>query len=350
MSGRRRKESREKDLTQRYLTGDFDEDRLASGHQRFSSRSKHAQQEKIERTALLRAAEESAAGDIEALPVGQVIQVYSLFCDVLHDEDGKIYLCVVRKTLTKLAETGIVVGDHVRFRATGSVDEQGRPEAVVEQILPRRTVLMRLKDEQVYPIVANAEQLLIVASVYRPIVRWGLVDRMIVAARSGGLLPIVCLNKIDLAADDPEADVSLREGREVLAHYTSLGIGTLQTSVSQRIGLGKLQDLLRGRVTVLAGHSGVGKSSLIHAIEPALDIRIGEVSHFTAKGKHTTTSARRYPLSFGGSVIDTPGVKVFGLWNVTRETLSEFFPDVEAEHAPTWRIESYERILQSLPR
>src|SRR5207248_5052222 len=130
---------------------------------------------------------------------------------------------------------------------------------------------------------------------------------------------------------------------EVLAHYGTLGITTFRTSVVNQIGLDTLRDLLRDRTTVLAGHSGVGKSSLIRAIEPQLDIRIGEISGYTGKGRHTTTSARRYTLDFpeGGQVIDTPGVKMFGLWNVTANNLSEHFPDMGDGTAPPWRQESY---------
>ena len=120
-------------------------------------------------------------------------------------------------------------------------------------------------------------------------------------------------------------------------------------SVSRGVGLDALRDVLRDKTTVLAGHSGVGKSSLIMAIQPKLDIRIGEISRFNDKGRHTTTSARRYVLDFGGAVVDTPGVKLFGLWGVSRENLMEFFPDVEAGRAPDWRKESYERIADSLP-
>jgi ribosome biogenesis GTPase len=106
--------------------------------------------------------------------------------------------------------------------------------------------------------------------------------------------------------------------------------------------------MLKNKMTDLAGHSGVGKSSLIAAIQPGLDIRIGEVSHYTDKGRHTTTTARRYDLAMGGCVVDTPGVKMFGLWNVTPENLREYYPDVEAGNAPQWRKESFARISESL--
>jgi len=114
------------------------------------------------------------------------------------------------------------------------------------------------------------------------------------------------------------------------------------------VGLEELREVLRDGPTVLAGQSGVGKSSLITAIEPGLDLRIGAISGYTGKGRHTTTSAKRYKLGDGGDVIDTPGVKLFGLWGVTRDNLSEYFPDVVNGSAPPWRVESYERISESL--
>jgi ribosome biogenesis GTPase len=257
-------------------------------------------------------------------------------------------LCVVRATLRKL-QGNVVVGDRIRFRIEAENVEPGAPQGIIEQILPRETILTRadsFKAISAHPIVANAQQVLIVASLVNPRPKWGLIDRIIVAARAGKLEPVVCLNKIDLA-NEPGADLEF--AREVLAHYATLNVTTLETSVDQAIGIDNLKDVLRGQTTVLAGHSGVGKSSLIRAVQPSLDLRIGEVSRFTQKGRHTTTSARRYPLEFGGAVIDTPGVKLFGLWNVTRENLAQYFPDVDADAAPKWRRDSYARILASLP-
>src|SRR5688500_18241813 len=184
--GRPRKAPREKDLTSRFLSGGMDEDRVET-QQRFSSRNKNAQQEKILRTFLMRAEQVAAAGNVDALPVGEVVQVFSLFCEVEHG--GRAYLCLVRKTLTKVSDTNLVVGDRVRFRVIemlgGTTDADGthrasagqtrEPEAVIEQVLPRQTVLTRtdsFKGVEQHPIVANADQMLIVASLRHPTVKW----------------------------------------------------------------------------------------------------------------------------------------------------------------------------------
>lgn len=349
MKGKPKKFGREKDLTADYASGDFDDDRIES-RERFGDKSKHFQRRKTERTALLRAAEGEAAADIESLPVGQVIQVHSLFSEV--EADGVVRLCVVRKTLARVSESAVVVGDRVRFRQTGVTDEQGRPEAVVEQVLPRATLLTRadsFKAIEMHPIVANADQMLLVASLAEPWPKWGLIDRMLVAARAGGLRPVVCLNKIDLATGHKDGRREVGFALEALAHYEAIGVATLKTSIVDGTGLEAFRALLANQATVLAGHSGVGKSSLVNAIQPALDLRVGAISNYTGKGRHTTTSARRYPLDFGGYVVDTPGVKMFGLWNLTRDRLEEFFPDIQSDTAPEWRRESYERILESLP-
>ncbi|HEX4124140.1 MAG TPA: GTPase RsgA, partial [Tepidisphaeraceae bacterium] len=213
MKGKPRKAPREKDLTSRYLAGDVDEDRI-DNVERFGDRARQARQTKFAKTAILQA--DSAGHDIDTLPIGLVVQVFSLFCEVEYEK--KRYLCVVRKTITKRAGSSLVVGDRVRFRPAPSIAEHvpgaadvplgDSPQGVVEQMLPRQTVLTRadsFKGHNEHPIVANAEQMLIVVAVRQPRPKWGLVDRMTVAARGGGLMPIICLNKIDLpeeGADD----------------------------------------------------------------------------------------------------------------------------------------------------
>ncbi len=337
---RPRKSSRRKDLTEEFLSGSLDDDRLDAS-QRFTERSKNHQKNKTAKTAQMRADNTENAADIDALPQGQVVQVFSVYCEVEHP--GGTQLCVKRKTLSRTSATDMVVGDRVHFRP-------GEPQGVIERVLPRKTVLTRadsFKQIEQHPIVANADQMLIVASVHRPKVKWGLIDRMLIAAQAGGLAPIVCLNKIDLDEGDDDAEMIF--ARQALAHYQSFGITTVQTSVHHPQSLQVLRDLLASKVTVLAGHSGVGKSSLIRAIQPSLDLRVGDVSTYTEKGRHTTTSARRYALDFApGHVIDTPGVKLFGLWGVTPDNLNDFFPDITAGTAPQWRTESHERISASL--
>lgn len=343
MSINRRKPDHQ-DWTQRYLQGDYDHDH-AEQQERFSNRSKHAQEMKMRRTVELRSTE-GVTADIETLPLGVVTQVYSLFVDL--ECESQTFLATLRTSMRKLRETDVIVGDRVRFRQTGVIHESGRPEATIEQILPRQTVLMRadsFKQIHQHPIVANAQQMLIVASILQPRVKWGLVDRMLIAAESGGLKPVLCLNKMDLAAGN---DALLEEAHTTLGHYRALGIPSLATTIEQPADLAAVAAVLKDQTTVLAGHSGVGKSSLIRAIAPALDLKIGAISGYNDKGRHTTTSARQYHLPGGGIVIDTPGVRHFGLWNVTPENLGDFFPDVVAGDAPEWRVESYQRILNSL--
>jgi len=316
----------------------------APAFQRFSRRSANAKRAKMTRTAVLRTDVEAA--DVESLPVGRVVQVHSLFCDVLYQ--AQTYRAVVRKTVVQLGRASVIVGDLVRFRpgARGPTDE-GPPQAVIEQVLPRTTVLTRadsFKGLGSQPIVANAGQMLIVVSLLEPAVKWGLVDRILVAGRSGGLKPVVCLNKTDLGTGSNAST----EAEAALEHYRSMGIAVLRTSVATPQGVDELRSVLAGNTTVLCGPSGAGKSSLIRAVQPSIDLRIGAISGYTGKGRHTTTSARRYVLDFGGEVIDTPGVKVFGLWNVTRENLMVHFPDVAAGTAPAWRRESCRRIAESL--
>lgn len=350
MSRGPKKAPREKDLTSRFLRGDMDDEDRIEQRQQFTTRSKKHQESKTLRTALMRAEEAQQTADIDSLPLGEVVQVFSLYSEVEHAD--KTYLCVVRKTLQKVSETQLVVGDRVRFRPVEARDESGREEAVIEQVLPRQTVVTRadsFKQIEQHPIVANAQQMLIVASLLLPRVKWGLIDRMTLAALSGALQPIVCLNKVDLATTDKQGAEAYEEAKAVLDYYrTTMGLRVLETSVETHAGIDALRDLLRDKTTVLAGHSGVGKSSLIRAVQSSLDLRVGAISGYTGKGRHTTTSARRYPLDVGGHVVDTPGVKLFGLWGVTPDNVTDYFHDVESGTAPDWRRDSFERIVESL--
>ncbi|MEM8876077.1 MAG: ribosome small subunit-dependent GTPase A [Planctomycetota bacterium] len=347
---------RNNNLTDQFKDGELSDhaaDELGGPKQKYGRRSRHADTVKAKNTAEMFEKKRRAAAD--KLPLGRVVQVYSLFFDVESDTEEP-HLCTARKTIQRVAETEIVVGDEVRFDKTGGTvkipgaddDTPLRAEGVIEFVEPRRTVLMRtdpLDEAKQDPIVANAHGMLITVALLNPWPRWGLVDRMLIAAKAGGLDATVVLNKIDL-----DENGALADAREVLAHYRTLGVDSIECSAETGVGLDALRDHLAGKETVLAGHSGVGKSSLINAIDNTLDLRVGAVSDAHDKGMHTTTSARRLPLSFAdGAVIDTPGVKVFGLWGVTPENLLEtHFPDVADQRAPQWRVESYERVRESV--
>ena len=193
------------------------------------------------------------------------------------------------------------------------------------RVEPRTTVLRRSAedgDENERVIVANADQLVVVTALADPPPRTGLIDRTLVAAYVGGLDPLLCLTKADLAPPDA-----------LLAAYADLGVPAVTTS--RGADLGPVRERLDGRVSVLVGHSGVGKSTLVNALVPDADRAIGEVSAI-GRGRHTSSSAVALPLPGGGWVIDTPGIRSFGLAHVTPADLLAAFPDLAegAEDCP----------------
>jgi ribosome biogenesis GTPase len=211
--------------------------------------------------------------------------------------------------------TLITVGDHVR------VDVE---RAVIEEVLPRRNRISRASKihrevEQV--LVANVDRLVVVSSVQDPYLKPGLIDRYLLAARRFDIEALVCLNKVDLAPRE------LWE--EVAESYKESGVAVLECSALSGAGLEELREALRDRVSVLSGQSGVGKSSLLNALDPDLKLPVGEVMRQARKGRHTTTHSRLIPFRFGGYVADTPGIKEFTLWRMTPQEVGALYPEIQ---------------------
>jgi ribosome biogenesis GTPase len=259
---------------------------------------------------------EMPAVDISKCLPGRVLRVHGLL-SVVELEDGRQLRCAVRRLLRTLVtdERNIVTtGDRVWVRpSTGD-------EGMIESVEPRHGLLTRASRGREHVIVANVDQVVIVVSLVEPDLKPHLIDRYLVSAEQGGIAPIVCLNKADLVEPAPY--------QPLIGYYSQLGIPALLTSATTGLGIARLREWLRGRQTVFSGQSGVGKSSLLNAIQPELGLRVREVSETTQKGRHTTTTAELIKLDFGGWVVDTPGIRQFQLWDMLPEEIEGFFPEM----------------------
>jgi ribosome biogenesis GTPase len=247
---------------------------------------------------------------------GRVLRVHGLQC-VVETDDRRQYRCAVRRLLRTLAteERSIVAtGDRVWFRP--AVNDEG----VIERVEPRHGVLTRASRKREHVLVANVDQVVIVMSLVEPELKPHLIDRYLASAEQGGITPILCLNKVDL--------VELAPYQPLVGLYSQLGIEVLLTSARDGRDIDRLRECLRDRETVFAGQSGVGKSSLLNAVDPGLGLRVREVSDVNQKGKHTTTTAELIRLESGGWVVDTPGIRQLQLWDIIPEEVEGFFPEM----------------------
>lgn len=250
--------------------------------------------------------------DYSRLPVARVVSV-----------DRGRYRCRLGETIVTavrgrlIDRKGIIVGDQVRLDGDTSGAE-GTLARVVE-VLERNTILRRSADDaDIFerPIVANADQLFIVTALADPPPRMGMIDRILVAAYDARIDPVLCLTKADLASP-----------AELRAAYDPLGVPILVTEPGASVA--PLVDALAGRVTVFVGHSGVGKSTLVNRLVPNAGRATGDVSELTGKGRHTSTNAVAMELPAGGWIIDTPGVRSFGISHVASDSILGAFPDLD---------------------
>ena len=238
-----------------------------------------------------------------------------LTCRLLDDED----VVVTAMKSRPLGRKGVVVGDRVRL--VGDVSGVDGSLARIVEVTPRTTVLRRTADDDdpvERVVVANADQLVVVVALADPEPRTGLVDRALAAAYDAGIDPLLCLTKADLA--DPEP---------FLETYRPLDVPFVVTQRGADVA--PVLEQLRGRTSVLLGHSGVGKSTLVNALVPGTDRAVGVVNDVTGRGRHTSTSALMLRLADGsGWIVDTPGIRSFGLAHVDPAELIGSFPDLAA--------------------
>ncbi len=261
-----------------------------------------------------------ASGQTGGEKEGTVLRVDARQC--LVDVDGATRECRIRGRLfreEKRESKPVAVGDRVM------VARQPTPPDVIVQVLERRNVLARRRggrgDLQI--IAANVDQAVIMGAFVHPELNLRLIDRMLVGAECGGQNPVIGINKIDLLPD-PAA-------RELIEEiYAPTGYPVIFSSVVESVGIDLYRDLLKDRVTVLTGPSGVGKSSLLNEVQPGLRLKAAEVSGASGKGRHTTTAASLIPLEIGGWVVDTPGMREFQPFPMEPHELGHYFAEFRA--------------------
>ncbi len=241
---------------------------------------------------------------------------------IVEESDGKRTNCKLKgsfKTKGIKNTNPIAVGDNVAFEM---VEEVG----LIKQIFERRNYIIRKStklSKKHHIIASNIDQAVIIASLFEPRTTTGFIDRFLITAEAYSVPAIIVFNKIDLYSDE-----LLDELERLTEIYAQAGYESIHVSAKEGTNLNMLISALKGKNSLFSGHSGVGKSALINAIDPSKNLKIGAISDYHSKGKHTTTNATMHKLQFGGHIIDTPGIKEFGLIDFHLTELSHFFPEM----------------------
>jgi ribosome biogenesis GTPase len=261
---------------------------------------------------------------------GRVLAIFAEGIQV--DVEGTLYQCQVKGSLKKNKSDSknlLAVGDFVYINPK-------EESCVIFKVEPRRSILSRadnLSQKRQQLIAANIDQVIITVSAVSPPLKPSLIDRYIIAARKGNMEPIIVINKADLLAENPEETEIFNLCQKT---YKDLGITCIKVSVLTGEGIEDLKNLMHQKTSVFSGQSGTGKSSLINAITGA-NLKTGKLTTKTAKGSHTTTSTSLLPLEKGGFCVDTPGIRSFGIWNLSSDELEEYFEEI-AEAATSCRF------------
>ncbi|PKF70290.1 ribosome biogenesis GTPase RsgA [Pseudomonas fluvialis] len=259
-----------------------------------------------------RALEELQGGDLGEEQNGLVIAHFGVLIEVEAldgEQAGQVFRCNRRSNLPAL-----VTGDRVVWRPGN------QQNGVIVALLPRHSELCRPDMRgQLKPVAANIDQIVIVFAPL-PHPHANLIDRYLIAAEHAGIRPLLLLNKADLLDEHNSAHID-----RLLATYRQLDYPLLEVSAQDGAGMDELRQRLDDRVSVFVGQSGVGKSSLVNGLLPGIDTRVGALSEQTGKGTHTTTTARLFHFPNGGELVDSPGIREFGLGHVSRQTIEEGF-------------------------
>lgn len=254
---------------------------------------------------------------------GKVIKSTGSWYIVL-DEEGHQWECRLRGKirLDGLRSTNpVAVGDNVVFE-----QEPGKDTAVIKSIETRNNLIVRKSvnlSKASHIIAANVDLAIVVATIAQPRTSTGFIDRFLVTAEAYHIPTALIFNKCDLYTEDQIGDMCV-----LMEYYQSIGYTTFGVSAKTGFQIEELRDLMRGKICLFLGHSGVGKSALVNALDPSLNVRIGEISDVHEKGKHTTTFAEMHHLDFGAWIVDTPGIKEFALYDLEKETLAQRFPEM----------------------
>lgn len=247
---------------------------------------------------------------------GRVLEAHGLNCRV-EGPNRRLYTCATRRLLRSLQSEQrhvVVTGDRVRFRLVNDL------EGMIEKIEPRKGVLSRTSRGRQHMLVSNVDQLLIVVSAAEPTLKPNLIDRFLISAEQGNIPAAIVINKVDL--------VDLAALQPLVGVYRQMGYPVHLVSAETGYNVPILQKLFAERITVVAGQSGVGKSSILNVIEDGLSLRVGRVAEENLKGRHTTTAAQLIPLSMGGYMVDTPGIRQFEMWDLTPQEVQNYFRDI----------------------
>ena len=246
---------------------------------------------------------------------------------VLKGEDGQFYNARLKGKfkIDEITSTNpIAVGDHVVFELEGDQHD----DAVIVELFARTNYVNRISpaNRRMHHIIAsNIDQSVLIATIKDPKTSTGFIDRFLVTCEAFHIPAIILFNKADV---HKEKENKLFEVRKDI--YEKIGYKVLLTSVNNEWGMGDVKNILQDRITLISGHSGVGKSSLINKILGDSNIKTSEVSNWSGKGMHTTTFAEMYDLPFGGQIIDTPGMREFAIADIPRHELAHYFPEMRA--------------------